>query len=122
MREILVYDNYEIHKLGAGGGTQYEEVTTEKATRIDVTDVAKPKGKLLPFGRTTQKQLSGSNKLDEKTLKEATYTTTGTYKNTLTDMQGGTLYFKASLKEGKTAISGLYVAISSNGNNPNNRS
>lgn len=54
MREILVYDDYEIHKLGAGGGTQYEEVTTEKATRIDVTDVAKTKGKLLPFGRTTQ--------------------------------------------------------------------
>lgn len=54
MREILVYDDYEIHKLGAGGGTQYEEVTTEKATRIDVTDVAKPKGKLIPFGRTTQ--------------------------------------------------------------------
>lgn len=54
MREILVYDDYEIHKLGTGGGTQYEEVTTEKATRIDVTDVAKPKGKLIPFGRTTQ--------------------------------------------------------------------
>lgn len=54
MREILVYDDYEIHKLGAGGGTQYEEVTTENATRIDVTDVAKPKGKLIPFGRTLQ--------------------------------------------------------------------
>lgn len=61
MREILVYDDYEIHKLGAGGGTQYEEVTTEKAIRIDVTDVAKPKGKLIPFGRTTQTQLSGKN-------------------------------------------------------------
>lgn len=64
MREILVYDDYEIHKLGAGGGTQYEEVTTEKATSIYVTDVAKPKGKLIPFGRTEQAQLTGKNKCD----------------------------------------------------------
>ena len=63
MREILVYDDYEIHKLGAGGGTQYEEVTTEKATSIYVTDVAKPKGKLIPFGRTEQRQLTGKNKI-----------------------------------------------------------
>lgn len=70
MREILVYDDYEIHKLGISSGTQYEEITTEKATRIDVTDVAKRKGKLIPFGMTGQTQLSGKNNFNK--LIEAT--------------------------------------------------
>lgn len=64
MREILVYDDYRMHRLGPRDKKEYEEVTTEKATRIDITDVAKGKGKLLPFGRTEQKQLSGKNLFD----------------------------------------------------------
>lgn len=54
MREILVYDDYKLHKLGPADKKEYEEVTTEKATRIDVSDVAKRKGRLIPFGKTEQ--------------------------------------------------------------------
>ena len=78
------------------------------------------KGKMLVgvSGGTRQQQLLGSNKLDEETIKNTTFSE-GTYKYALTNIQGSTLYFKAALKEGKTAINGIYVSISSNGANPN---
>lgn len=59
--------------------------------------------------QTTQ----SANLLDEEYLKTATYGT-ATYKNTLTNIKGNRqLYVKAQLKTGKTAISGLYVRLSS---------
>jgi hypothetical protein len=45
---------------------------------------------------------------------------TGVYKYTLSDVVGNRgLYFTAKIKEGKSPINGLYVALSDNGNNPN---
>lgn len=48
--------------------SELDKVTTEKSTRIDITGAAKWYSKLLPFGRTTQKQLSGSNKFDKNAI------------------------------------------------------
>ncbi len=44
--------------------SEMDKVTTEKSTRIDVTNAAKWYSQLPPAGRTTQKQLSGKNKLE----------------------------------------------------------
>lgn len=44
----------------------------------------------------------------------------GTYMYTPSDVVGNRgLYFKAKVKEGKSPINGVYVALSDNGNNPN---
>lgn len=62
--------------------------------------------------------VEGKNLLDEEYYKNATYGS-NVYKYTSLKFKGNrTLYFKTILKSGKTAISGLYLAVS-NKNNPN---
>lgn len=63
--------------------------------------------------------VSNKNELDEQGLLTKTFST-NTYKNTELDIKGNrTLYFKAQLKEGKTNLSGLYLAIATT-KNPHN--
>ena len=69
-------------------------------------------------GKTTQATSTQSaNLFDEEYYKNATYAT-NVYKYTLTRIKGTgtTLYTKASLKSGKTNISGLYMCLSSTPN------
>ena len=81
MYQILDLEDYNLQKLGtSGGGTEYETITTEKLTDIEVTDVAKRKGKLLLFGNTYQKQLAGKNIFNEDVFNDKTsYQKTGNY-------------------------------------------
>ena len=61
----------------------------------------------------------GGNLFDENTYKTSTYST-GIYKYTSLNITGNRrLYFKASLKPGKSTIGGLYLDLTSNGSNPN---
>lgn len=115
MREILVYDDYEIHKLGPADKKEYEEVTTEKATRIDVTDVAKPKGKLIPFGRTEQKQYTGKNLFNS-----VSYPVNETRKGvTITNNGDGSFTLNGTATEEVTFLLGRTNAIKEYGNTSN---
>lgn len=95
--------------------------TTATGTSITLDDTlqAKMNMELNPSELEQIQTTQSANLFDENKYKNATYTTS-TYKYTQLDIKGNrTLYFKASLKSGKTAISGLYLGITSNGANPN---
>ena len=73
-------------------------------------------------GKSKQKTSSqNANLFDEDYYKNATYSTS-TYKYTLAKFKGSRrLWFKAKLKDGGTAISGLYICVSASPN-PNTSS
>lgn len=69
-------------------------------------------------GQSYDVNLGGKNLFDAEYYATATYTS-GAYKYTATDFEGGKTYtFSATLKAGKTAMSGAYVCIS-DAANPN---
>ena len=76
-----------------------------------------PLKKFVLDGKTEQAtSIQGNNLFDEDYYKNATYST-NEYKYTLARFKGNrTLYVKAQLKSGKTAINGFYACLSSNPN------
>ena len=74
---------------------------------------------LSPSALEQDTSTQSSNLFDENKYLTVSFTT-GTYKYALANFKGNrTLYVKSQLKAGKTAISGLYVAITNNGSQPN---
>ena len=69
------------------------------------------------YGKSTQETSTQSaNLFDEDYYRNATYTN-NVYRYTLSKIKGGRrLYVKAKLKEGKSAVSGMYVCLSTNPN------
>ena len=60
--------------------SEMDKETTEKSTRIDITNAAKWYSQLPPTGRTTQKQLSGKNIYNEEAYKDKSlYSKTANY-------------------------------------------
>ena len=97
------------------------KVPQQTGTELTINNTANTKMKLElnPSELTQETTTQSSNLFDESKYENATYTT-GVYKYTPIDIKGNrTLYFKSSLKSGKTEISGLYIGISDNGSNPN---
>lgn len=96
--------------------------SSASGTSIDLNDSAAAKNRSIGLtGNTTQESTTQSaNLFDEAYYNKDSLYTIGTYKYALTRIKGNrTLYVRAVLKDGKTAISGLYVAITTNGSNPN---
>jgi len=74
-----------------------------------------------PYQSQEQEVNLGKNLFNADYYATASYTT-GTYKYVATDFEGGKTYtFSATLKAGKTAISGAYICMSDNAN-PNSTS
>ena len=69
------------------------------------------------YGKSTQETSTQSaNLFDEDYYRNATYTN-NVYRYTLSKIKGGRrLYVKAKLKDGKSAVSGIYVCLSTNPN------
>ena len=98
------------------------ETATAEGESLSLTNTkAMPYSDYVVKGKSEQEiSTQSANLFDEEKYKNATYTTS-TYKYTSTNIKGGrTLYFRAQLKSGATAISGLYLCISTDGANPNN--
>ena len=99
----------------------WEKVTGTGTGEVTLNNTVNAPMDLTVKGDTSQVQTTqNANLFDENYYNNSNLYSTGTYKYTLTRIKGNrTLYVKAILKEGKTAISGLYISITSNGTNPN---
>lgn len=81
------------------------------------TNISLPFKNITIEGKSTQATSTQSaNLFDEDYYRNATYTN-NVYRYTLSKIKGGRrLYVKAKLKEGKSAVSGIYVCLSTNPN------
>ena len=81
------------------------------------TNISLPFKNITIDGKSTQATSTQSaNLFDEDYYRNATYTN-NVYRYTLSKIKGGRrLYVKAKLKEGKSAVSGIYVCLSTNPN------
>lgn len=95
--------------------------TTEESKEFYLTDSAEANCKTVEiFGESSQEVSDYTvNLFDEEYYNNDSLYTAGAYKYTLAKFSGNqTLYFKASLKEGKTAQSGAYIVLSDSAGSP----
>ena len=105
--------NYKNFILSKESVSAYEPYTNGATPRPDY-----PQDIQVVSGDNTI-NVEGKNLLNEKGLLNATFIT-GVYKYTKANFKGDRkLYVRSKLKEGKSIISGLFVAISNVGSNPN---
>lgn len=113
-------DGLDINNNGDGSlsieGTATSSYEETEGTSFTLTDADSTKQASITElkGNTTQKQEQGNNLFFEDYYKNLTYTTGSFYSYVKLDITGGRyLVIQASLKSGKTAVSGAYLNISS---------
>lgn len=115
------YCKYKVREMATGINNLADKLksyiphTSTSGNPLSINSIPlKPKEIYPVVGDSKQNTTTGKNLFNETYYKTATYTI-NVYKNTQTDVIGDQkLYFKAKLKEGKTAISGLYFCLCNN--------
>ncbi len=107
-----IYTDFKLENLGNPQTVEGKRISVEARNR-KIVDISL-------HGESTQKtSTQSSNLFDEEYYNNDDIYTSATYKYVKARFTGNrTLYFKATLKEGKTAQTGAYIAISESNGSP----